>query len=51
MWSIRIKDSTTKNFSKTFGKPLDKTAEMWYNIYVIKGRKTLNKPTRERKTL
>ena len=25
-----------ENFSKTFEKPLDKTAKVWYNIYVIK---------------
>jgi hypothetical protein len=27
-----------KNFSKSFGKPLDKHHKMWYNISVVRER-------------
>ena len=30
-----------KKFQKTFEKPLDKLYKVWYNLNVIKGRKTL----------
>ena len=30
-----------KKFQKTFEKPLDKPHKVWYNLNVIKGRKTL----------
>lgn len=30
-----------KNFQKNFENPLDKIPNLWYNKYVIKGRKPL----------
>lgn len=43
--AITVNNSTTenprKNFSKKFEKPLDFHHKMWYNKYVIKGRKSL----------
>ena len=36
-----------KNFSKTFEKPLDKTAKVWYNIYSQEGMETTAPKVRE----
>jgi hypothetical protein len=40
-WRIGICGTPSKNFSKKFEKLLDRPPNLWYNKYVIKGRKPL----------
>ena len=38
---------TLKSFSKSFEKPLDKTAKVWYNIYVKREAKSIAPKVRD----
>jgi hypothetical protein len=43
-WRIGICGTPSKNFSKKFEKPLDKTANLWYTKHVSERDKLHYKP-------